>query len=271
MGAGQTSAAPKPEERAEKQESITSIDSNIKRVQTARKNAMGPIEHLRHLAIEIIENDPIRDAHCPVCGHDHGNFDGLRESIARSADEVTHSVRLFDAELEKLEHDRRSIQDEIFQQTELLAQAVEANKSLRQAETLISAFDLSLRELGINPEGTSLEYQIQLEVIKLRLILALRSLFDEMRTALALLDTSEVEVGSVNEIFSSVSPHLRNEAMRIREELRLVSTQSAEKSQLRVQYLTDLARRDVEKSWLEEFEQRDKWLFRLTAANVAAY
>lgn len=166
---------PMAEERAETERTLSEIRTAHAQTEAIYARLAGPIEQLRAAGRGFLDDAP-GEHRCPLCAHDHGSSDALREAIAAGVaalPEAVEAVAARKGDLEKriaaLEQKLRAW-DEARRTVELATtELAAARQILRAASPTLIVLEIRIDELGnddIEARLRALRLSIETEVAK---------------------------------------------------------------------------------------------------------
>lgn len=172
-------AAPSPDAVAATREALEGAVAHVAALRVAYDRAAGPLEQLRHLSLTVVEVLGHDEQACPVCAHDWRSAAALRRALTSAAGATPASLVTLDQQLRDAQTLQTTLQDKVLRESQLLARAVEAERTYRQLEGMLAVFATKVRQAGLEDEAGPVRVGAERAVARLELTPALRTLQDE--------------------------------------------------------------------------------------------
>jgi exonuclease SbcC len=113
----------------------------------------------------------------------------------------------------------------LLDQNQHLSRAVEAERNFRTLEIALAAFSAKIREVGLEPDDTVLQTNVEIAIARINLVSVLRTLLDELGTAQKALSISLSAQTSVTQVHAQIRPLLLNAIAEAKAALAVIEQQ----------------------------------------------
>lgn len=178
-----SAVAPSSETVAATRQSLEAAGEHVGAFRAAYERAAGPFEQLRHFSRTVIEVLGHDERICPTCAHDWQSPDALRQALADTASATPTSLAALDQQLRDAQAQHQKMQDKLLRENQLLARAVESERTYRRLEGALATFTAKVREAGLKADDGDLRSNAERAIARINLVSVLRALRTEARAA----------------------------------------------------------------------------------------